>query len=185
MKAKFFLTAVMFSLAVSVSAQIQLLYMDYGRNVIDRNKKLYWMDGDKDPCYNIKNYKKTGNKESFRLESQEMNGYGKPDICDVVITLDEKTQLPVQITINHKSYGAKTTSAVKTTSGDNDEDNRLYKYFGELAGYPASEIKQTGTSVPTSAGDVKEMGTNGGVNKVKDAAKGALGKVKGVFKKKK
>ena len=41
----------LFTMAVGASAQIQLLYTDFGRNVIDRNKKLFWMDGDSDPCF--------------------------------------------------------------------------------------------------------------------------------------
>lgn len=46
MKTKFILAFVMMSLAMAASAQIQLLYLDGGRDVIDRNKKLYWMNGD-------------------------------------------------------------------------------------------------------------------------------------------
>lgn len=42
MKSSLLMTSALFALAVSASAQIQLLYLDeYGRDVIDRNKKLY------------------------------------------------------------------------------------------------------------------------------------------------
>lgn len=40
-------------------------------------------------------------------------------------------------------------------------------------------------NAPTSVKDVKEQGAKGTADKVKDAAKGAFGKVKGVFGKKK
>lgn len=52
----------LFTMAVGASAQIQLLYTDFGRNVIDRNKKLFWMDGDSDPCFDIQSYKKVATK---------------------------------------------------------------------------------------------------------------------------
>ena len=190
MKAKFFLTAVLFSLAMSVSAQIQLLYIENtGRNVIDRSKKLYWMDGDSDPCYKILNYKKTGNKETFRLESKKLGGYNKPDVWEAVITLDAKTQLPVEISLNNKSYGAKLAGKVETSSGDSEEDARLQKYFRELAGYHAeasTEGNVSTTSVPKSTSDLKaEAGSKSTTDKVKDAAKNTMGKVKGLFKKKK
>ena len=70
--------------ALSASAQVQLLFMEGGRNVIDRNKKMYWMDGDDDPCYNIFNYKKSGNKETFTLKGKE----NPNDVYNVVMSLD-------------------------------------------------------------------------------------------------
>ena len=69
----------LFCLAMTASAQVQLLFFDGGRHVIDRNKKLYWMDaGDEDPCFDIINYKKTGNKETFTLKCKEKERYGQP-----------------------------------------------------------------------------------------------------------
>ena len=53
MKTRLLLTMALLAVVTAASAQIQLLYMDGGRNVIDRTKKLYWMDGDDDPCYSI------------------------------------------------------------------------------------------------------------------------------------
>ena len=71
MKTRFLMTAVFLVLAMTASAQIQLLFMGYNRNVIDRNKKLYWMDGDDDPCFNILNYKKAGTKETFTIKEKD------------------------------------------------------------------------------------------------------------------
>lgn len=58
MKTKAFFTAILFAVTLSASAQVEFLYTDFGRNVICREKKLFWMDGDSDPCFNIVNYKK-------------------------------------------------------------------------------------------------------------------------------
>ena len=63
--------------ALSASAQVQLLFMEGGRNVIDRNKKMYWMDGDDDPCYNILNYKKSGRYGYGRYGRYGKYGYSK------------------------------------------------------------------------------------------------------------
>ena len=52
----------LFTMAVGASAQIQLLYTDFGRNVIDRNKKLFWMDGDSDPCLTSKATRRVATK---------------------------------------------------------------------------------------------------------------------------
>ena len=67
MKIKAFFTAILFAVTLSASAQVEFLYTDFGRNVICREKKLFWMDGDSDPCFNIVNYKKVGNKETLTL----------------------------------------------------------------------------------------------------------------------
>ncbi len=56
MKKRLLVMLALFTMAVGASAQIQLLYTDFGRNVIDRNKKLFWMDGDSDPCFDIQSY---------------------------------------------------------------------------------------------------------------------------------
>ena len=77
MKTKGILSFVLFCLAMTASAQVQLLFFDGGRHVIDRNKKLYWMDaGEEDPCFDIINYKKTGNKETFTLKCRRKNDMG-------------------------------------------------------------------------------------------------------------
>lgn len=55
MKTRSILTAAFFAVALSASAQVEFLYTDFGRNVICREKKLFWMEGDSDPCFNIVN----------------------------------------------------------------------------------------------------------------------------------
>lgn len=55
MKTKALFTAILFAVTLSASAQVEFLYTDFGRNVICREKKLFWMDGDFDPCFNIVN----------------------------------------------------------------------------------------------------------------------------------
>lgn len=183
MKTRLLLTMALLAVVTAASAQIQLLYMDGGRNVIDRTKKLYWMDGDDDPCYSIINYKKTGNKETFSLKPKE-NARGQ---YKVAITLDAKGT-PTEITVTG-SGGESIKSAVKTTSGRPERDEELYNYFGGLAGYPprasaSAAVPSVSNGVPSVA-DVQKDGGKGTVNKIGDAAKGAFGKVKGLFKKKK
>lgn len=177
MKKRLTLIATMMLLTIAASAQIQLLYMNHGRNVIDRNKKLYWMEGDSDPCFDILSYKKAGNKETFTLKEKEKGG---TETYNVTITLNDKS-VPVHIVIKAPSY-VLDDSDVRTTSGNVDEDNRMYKYFGELAGYPPTA--NIGTSAP-SVTDIKQGGAKGATAKVGETVKGAVGKVKGLFKKKK
>ncbi len=184
MKTRNFLTLALLMLAMSASAQIQLLYMDpCGRNVIDRNKKLYWMDGDSDPCFNILNYKKTGNKETFTIKERESS---YPQTYNVTITLDAKS-MPTHLLLKEGKNTIHDAS-LKTTSGSAEEDQRMYDYFGGLAGYPKSATAgNVSAGVPSkpTAEDLKKGGVKGAANKVGDAAKGAFGKVKGLFKKKK
>lgn len=181
MKTRFLMTAVFLVLAMTASAQIQLLFMGYNRNVIDRNKKLYWMDGDDDPCFNILNYKKAGTKETFTIKEKDSGS----QTYSVTITLDSKGN-PVHLVLKD-GKNALYDSDVKTSSGSATEDERLYNYFGELAGYPAKQSVAGGASVPSkpSAADLKQGGVKGAANKVGNAAKGTFGKVKGLFKKKK
>lgn len=180
MKTKHFLTLVFLLLAMSASAQIQLLYWHSGRNVIDRTKKLYWMDGDSDPCFNIQNYKKAGNKETFTLVGKE----NPSDKYSAVITLNSQS-VPVHLVLKQ---GGKVMyeSDLKTTSGNKDEDDRMYAYFGELAGYPAKQsVGSVGVPSKPTAADVKKGGVKGVASKASETAKGAFGKVKGLFKKSK
>ena len=71
MKTKFFMTVAFSVMAMSSFAQVQLLYTDCsGRHVIERNKKLYWMEaGDEDPCFEIQNYKKVRRRSASRAKS--------------------------------------------------------------------------------------------------------------------
>lgn len=184
MKTKLFLAlAILFSVAIPASAQVQLLFMDMGRNVIDRNKKLYWMDGDDDPCYDILNYKKAGTKETFKLKSKE----DPSDTYSVAITLSASGE-PQSITITDKS-GNKTTSKVSTTCGKAERDAELTRYFRGLAGYPPEPSVTSATSASSVAKNPAEIKSSSSpkdaTDKVKDATKDAVGKVKGLFKKKK
>lgn len=104
------------------------------------------------------------------------------------MTLDAKTQVPIEITLDNKEY--KITSKVKTSSGDAREDERVIQYFRGLAGYSKESTPAVkGTSVPAAskveeAKPEEETPKDAG-EKIKDKAKDAIGKVKGVFKKKK
>ena len=111
MKTRFLMTAVFLVLAMTASAQIQLLFMGYNRNVIDRNKKLYWMDGDDDPCFNILNYKKAGTKETFTIKEKDSGS----QTYSVTITLDSKGN-PVHLVLKD-GKNALYDSEVKTSSG--------------------------------------------------------------------
>ena len=91
MKTKYFFTATLFALALSASAQVEFLYTNFGRNVICREKKLFWMDGDDDPCFNIVNYKKVGNKETFNLNPKEAGD----DKYSVSITLKDNKAVSI------------------------------------------------------------------------------------------
>ena len=101
-----------------------------------------------------------------------------------MINLTDKG-VPKDIALTSKQYG-KTTSAVKTTSGDAREDARVKKYFNGLADNPTEVDPSEMASDPKSAiSNVKEGGAANATEKVKDVAKGAVNKVKGLFKKKK
>lgn len=189
MKKKHIFSVIFLAFSMSASAQIQLLYTQtVGRNVIDRNKKLYWMEGEDDPCYDILNYKKAGNKETFTLRNKDK---GSDDSYNVVITLNE-ANVPKEMTISGK-YMQKSTSPVSISSGDVDEDNRLYRYFNELAGNPVEQgvkasAASSSSSVPAAANvsDLRpENAAESVADKVKGTAQKAFGKVKGMFGKKK
>lgn len=190
MKIKGLMTFALLVMAMSASAQVQLLFFDGGRHVIERNKKLYWMDaGDEDPCFDIVNYKKAGNKETFTLKRKEKENDGSPATYNATLIVDgDKT---VELNVSGKgSYGVqKFSGKVRNTSGDDYEDDRLKKYFNGLAGNPTTDasmpVGNGKMNAPTSVKDVKEQGAKGTADKVKDAAKGAFGKVKGVLGKKK
>ena len=83
--------------------------MGYNRNVIDRNKKLYWMDGDDDPCFNILNYKKAGTKETFTIKEKDSGS----QTYSVTITLDSKGN-PVHLVLKD-GKNALYDSEVKTS----------------------------------------------------------------------
>ena len=67
MKTKAFFTAILFAVTLSASAQVEFLYTDFGRNVICREKKLFWMDGDSDPALTLSTTKKWATKRRLTL----------------------------------------------------------------------------------------------------------------------
>lgn len=180
----------MLTMSMAASAQIQLLYIQgYGRNVIDRNKKLYWMEGDDDPCFDILNYKKTATKETFTLKEKD----GGSSTYNVELTLDAKTHGPVQIILTGKNI-ENINAKVKTTSGNADEDADMVRYFNGLAGNPVAETKAAPAPAKKVVADEPEADEVDEAPakkeeetpeaKVKGAAKKTLGKVKGLLKKK-
>lgn len=195
MRNKTLMTLVALLMAFTASAQIELLYHYTDkpeeanmRNVIDRNKKLFWMDGDDDPCYNITNYSKNGNKESFTLIEKESSGYGEAITVKVNTELGSAGQT-VKITYKY-SYSKTPETYNVTNETDVREHNRLVRYFNELAGNPPEQgVINEGLSVgggdDSPAPAVETPSEVNEVNKVTDTAKDAVNKVKGLFKKKK
>ena len=173
MKTKAFFTAILFAVALSASAQVEFLYTDFGRNVICREKKLFWMDGDSDPCFNIVNYKKVGNKETFNLTPKE-KGDGK---YSVTITLkgDKATSIVMK--------GEQTYSSSVTVKTEKEADRDLVTYFRKEAGYPSTP-SVAGGGIP-SKDNLTPGNANESAGSVGQTAKKAFGKIKGVFKKKK
>lgn len=183
----------MLVMTLTATAQVELLFhYQNGQwshySAMDRTKKLYWMDDDSNTCFEIKDYKKSGNTETFTLEAKE-KGMGM-DYAHVTTTLDADGHTA---TIQYKEaifYGGKKFD-VKTTSPDGPrEQNRLLRYFNRLAGNPIEQgvvnettpaVSQTSESETPSAPQAQ---TTNPTDKVKGAAKDAVGKVKGIFKKK-
>ena len=190
MKKKIGTMALMLSLSLSASAQIELMfhYIDGHSShytVMDRTKKLFWMDDDDNTCFLIKNYKKSGNTETFTLEAKEsLGGRKEDDICTVTTTVDANGNTA---TIKYKNpifFGGQKYDIKTTLSDDEDprgyEQKRLKRYFNELAGYPADEgIVESITGAPSVPNDPQNL-----VDKAKSTAKEAVGKVKGLIKKK-
>lgn len=193
MKKKIGTMALMLSLSLSASAQIELMfhYSDGGYTfytVMDRTKKLYWMDDDDNTCFLIKNYKKSGNTETFTLEAKETLGRGKDhDICTVTTTVNANGNTA---TIKYKNpiFFEGRKFDIKTTAENPHEQERLTRYFNELAGYPADEgIVESKTGAPSVSTDPQnpvDTDPQKPVGKAKSTAKKAFGKVKGLFKKK-
>ena len=184
----------MLGLALSASAQIELMFHYYSDGeyshytVMDRTKKLYWMDDDDNTCFAITNYKKSGNTETFTLEAKEKGGMGR-DRCAVTTTVDANGHTA---TIQYKEpyfVGGKKYD-IRTTAEEPYEQERITRYFNQLAGYPADEgiVKSTtgAPSVPESTTDAPSVpnASQNPVDKAKGTAKQAVGKVKGLFKKK-
>lgn len=186
----------MLGLALSASAQIELMFHYYSDGeyshytVMDRTKKLYWMDDDDNTCFEIKNYKKSGNTETFTLEAKEKGGMGN-DRCAVTTTVDANGHTA---TIQYKEpvfFGGKKYD-IRTTAEEPYEQERITRYFNQLAGYPADEGIVKSTTVAPSVPDASSVpeaqsvpdAPQNPVDKAKGTAKQAVGKMKGLFKKK-
>ena len=191
MKKKIGTMALMLGLALSASAQIELMFHysdgEYSHyTVMDRTKKLYWMDDDDNTCFEITNYKKSGNTETFTLEAKEKGGMGR-DRCAVTTTVDANGHTA---TIKYKEpvfFGGKKYD-IRTTAEEPYEQERITRYFNQLAGYPADEGIVKGASVTPSVSNAPQNPVDNAsqnpVDKAKGTAKQAVGKVKGLFKKK-
>ena len=190
MKKKIGTMALMLGLALSASAQIELMFHysdgEYSHyTVMDRTKKLYWMDDDDNTCFKITNYKKSGNTETFTLEAKEKGGMGN-DRCAVTTTVDANGHTA---TIQYKEpvfFGGKKYD-IRTTAEEPYEQERITRYFNQLAGYPADEGIVKGASVTPSVSNAPQNPVDNApqnpVDKAKGTAKQAVGKVKGLFKK--
>ena len=191
MKKKIGTMALMLGLALSASAQIELMFHysngEYSHyTVMDRTKKLYWMDDDDNTCFEITNYKKSGNTETFILEAKEPQGFGS-DRCAVTTTVDANGHTA---TIKYKEpvfFGGKKYD-IRTTAEEPYEQERITRYFNQLAGYPADEGIVKGASVTPSVSNAPQNPVDNAsqnpIDKAKGTAKQAVGKVKGLFKKK-
>ena len=174
MRTRCFLTVILLAVMMTISAQVQVFTHDFGHGAICREKKLFMMEaGDATPIWNITNYKKTGNKETFTLTPKEETNV----TYSCVMTLNGTT--PTAMTLSSKQNG-KQTYQLKLT-----DDEHLNNYYGKLCGYSPKPSLNGGVPSKTSAKDLKEGGVKGAAKNVGDAAKGAFGKVKGLFGKKK
>ncbi len=170
MKTKCLLTAVLSAVVMSVSAQVQVFVHNEGHGAICREKKLFLMEaGEKNPAWNIVNYKKTGNKETFTLTPQDKNY----NTYSCVMTLNGDT--PTAMTLTSKQEGKKTYQLKLT------DDEHLNNFYREECGYAPKPSLKGG--VPSTQ-DLKNGGVKGAAKNVGDAAKSTFGKVKGMFKKK-
>ena len=198
MKTKSLLTWLMLIMAVSASAQIEVLYFFHNGeythwNVIDRTKKLYWLDDEDNTCFNVQDYKVSGNQATFTLKIQEASPSAPIQQMRVSAELDAQGKI-VKIHYKDKSPTIYKDLDVKTNDhgsspGEIEYHNHLIRFFNEKAGYPTDQGINSGSGVSDVSGKnptnkVKDEAKNP-TNKVKDAAKNTVGKMKGLFKKKK
>lgn len=187
MKVKaFLLTAVMAMSISSASAEIEILYHSqngayHSYTAIERSKKLFILDDDSNTQFKIKNYKKSGNTETFSIEHVEPGNI--KESANITITLDENGHT-CKIQYKNATYFGGGTYDVKTTDpGSIENHNRLIRYFNELVGNPIDQGVETDVrSIIPGSGRSGE--TSNPTDKVKDAAKDAANKVKSLFKKK-
>lgn len=190
MKQKPFTLIVMLLMTVSASAQVEMLYHyangSYSHyTAIDRAKKLYWMDDDSNTCFVIKNYKKSGTTETFVLEPQEKGEEGS----QVTTTLDASGHTATIRYKNRVFYGGMKYDVKTNIPDDPNEHNRLVRYFNGLAGNPTdqgivSRPSSGAAKVLSKDNQSGESQSKTPIDKVKGTAKDAVGKIKGIFKKK-
>ena len=194
MKTKTLLTWLMLIMAVSASAQIEVLYFfnngEYTHwNVIDRTKKLYWLDDEDNTCFNVQDYKVSGNQATFTLKIQEASPSDPVQQMRVSAELDAKGKI-VKIHYKDNSPTIYKDLDVKTNDhgssrGDIEYHNHLIRFFNQKVGYPTDQGVISESGVPAVGGNAPAIEEKNPANKVKDAAKNAMGKMKGLIKKKK
>lgn len=135
-------TAVMAMTATQASAEVELLfhmlngeYVTY--TVIERSKKLFILDDDDNTQFIIKNYKKSGNIETFTIVNND-TGLGRPDSANITITLDSNGHT-CKIQYKNATYFDGGTYDVKTVTTPVEEHNRMMRYFNELTGNPVDQ----------------------------------------------
>ena len=190
-------TAIMAMSVTSVSAEVELLFHmlngeHHSYTAIERSKKLFILDDDDNTQFEIKNYKKSGNIETFTIENDGMS-LGKKQSAQITLTLDDKGRT-CKIEYKNATYFEGGTYDVKTTDEDPREYNRMMRYFNQLTGNPVEQgcvpergfaapgVPESGVAVP-GVGGASDAPANP-VDKVKGRAKDAANKVKGLFKKK-
>ena len=194
MKTKSLLTWLMLIMAVSASAQIEVLYFFHNGeythwNVIDRTKKLYWLDDEDNTCFNVQDYKVSGNQATFTLKIQEASPSAPIQQMRVSAELDAQGKI-VKIHYKDKSPTIYKDLDVKTNDHGHSRDdieyhNHLIRYFNQKVGYPTDQGVISESGVPAVGGKAPAIEEKNPANKVKDAAKNAMGKMKGLIKKKK
>lgn len=179
-------TAFMAMSVAQASAEVEILYHMSGGNivsysVIERSKRLFILDDDDNTQFKIKNYKKSGNKETFTIEHYRA-AYGETLSAQVTTTLDSNGHT-CKIEYKKATYCSDGTYDVKTVDTSNPrEHNRLIRYFNKETGNP----EEQGVVPENGVGNVgKSVGSEKPTDKVKGVAKDATKKVKGLFKKKK
>ena len=124
----------------------------------------------------------SGNQATFTFKLQEPSSDVPFQEMHVGVNLDAQGKI-VKIHFKDNSLSIIKDFDVKTNApapnpGDVEYHNHLIRYFNEKVGYPADQGVISESGVPA----VEEKNP---VNKVNDAAKNAMGKVKGLLKKKK
>ena len=128
---------------------------------IDRENKKWYFDSDSESDANmlIKNYKKSGNKETFDLEPEIKDGAGMKHHVELVSENGVETE--IKITCNNYSNG-----------------------WYMLSREPRGKKSSASSKPDTSAEGVTEAATESATDKVKSSGKKLLNKGKNLFKKK-